>query len=170
MSDINTSVKLYITLTSPYARLARIVVLEKDLGDKVEQIIAKTRQVDSPYYQVNPSGRVPCLILSDGTRLEESQLVCSYLDHLDAAPLFEPPTGTVGLHVRRLEAMARSLMDGVSVWIREGFRPVDERSPGIVSHEQARAARLIDVWENEIIDSVMQGDLNNMAQFVKFLK
>jgi glutathione S-transferase len=164
MSDINSPVKLYITLTSPYVRLARIVVLEKELGDKVEQIIAKTRQVDSPYYQVNPSGRVPCLILSDGTRLEESQLVCSYLDHLDAPPLFEPPTGTVGLQVRRLEAMARSLMDGVSVWIREGFRPVDERSPGIVGHEQARAARLIDVWENEIIDSAMQGDLNNMAQ------
>ena len=164
MNGINKPVKLYITLTSPYARLARIVVLEKELDDKVEQIIAKTRQADSPYYQVNPSGRVPCLILSDGTRLEESQLVCSYLDHLDAAPRFEPPTGTVGLQVRRLEALARSLMDGVSVWIREGFRPVDERSPGIVSHEQARAARLIDVWENEIIDSVMQGDLNNMAQ------
>ena len=164
MSNINSPVKLYITLTSPYARLARIVVIEKELDDKVEQIIAKTRQADSPYYQVNPSGRVPCLILSDGTRLEESQLVCSYLDHLDAAPRFEAPNGTEGLQVRRLEALARSLMDGVSVWIREGFRPVDERSPGIVSHEQARAARLIDVWENEIIDSVMQGDLNNMAQ------
>jgi len=164
MSDINSPVKLYITLTSPYARLARIVVIEKELDDKVEQIIAKTRQADSPYYQVNPSGRVPCLILSDGTRLEESQLVCSYLDHLDAAPRFEPPIGTEELQVRRLEALARSLMDGVSVWIREGFRPVDERSPSIVSHEQARAARLIDVWENEIIDSVMQGDLNNMAQ------
>ena len=164
MNGINKLVKLYITLTSPYARLARIVVLEKELDDKVEQIIAKTRQANSPYYQVNPSGRVPCLILSDGTRLEESQLVCSYLDHLDAAPRFEAPIGTEGLQVRRLEALARSLMDGVSVWIREGFRPVDERSPGIVSHEQARAARLIDVWENEIIDSVMQGDLNNMAQ------
>ena len=94
MNDINSPVKLYITLTSPYARLARIVVLEKELDDKVEQIIAKTRQVDSPYYQINPSGRVPCLILPDGTRLEESQLVCSYLDHLDAAPRFEAPIGT----------------------------------------------------------------------------
>ena len=164
MNDINSPVKLYITLTSPYARLARIVVLEKELDDKVEQIIAKTRQVDSPYYQINPSGRVPCLILPDGTRLEESQLVCSYLDHLDSTPRFEPPAGTLGLQVRRLEAMARSLMEGVSVWIREGFRPVDERSPGIVSHEQARAARLIDDWESEIMNSVMQGKLNNMAQ------
>ena len=79
------------------------MVLEKELDDKVDQIIAKTRQADSPYYQINPSGRVPCLILSDGTRLEESQLVCSYLDHLDAAPLFELPTGncwTTGAQVR----------------------------------------------------------------------
>ena len=139
-----------------YYNNREVAVLVRDL--------AFLKSILSPYYQVNPSGRVPCLILSDGTRLEESQLVCSYLDHLDAPPLFEPPTGTVGLQVRRLEAMARSLMDGVSVWIREGFRPVDERSPGIVGHEQARAARLIDVWENEIIDSAMQGDLNNMAQ------
>ena len=42
MSNINSPVKLYITLTSPYARLARIVVIEKELDDKVEQIIAKT--------------------------------------------------------------------------------------------------------------------------------
>ena len=31
MGDINNPVKLYVTLTSPYARLARIVVLEKEL-------------------------------------------------------------------------------------------------------------------------------------------
>ncbi|GIS88962.1 MAG: hypothetical protein CM1200mP18_16720 [Gammaproteobacteria bacterium] len=55
--------------------------------------------------------------------------------------------------------MARSLMEGVSVWIRGGFfRPVDEGSPGIVSHEQARAVRLIDDWESEIMNSVMQGN------------
>jgi glutathione S-transferase len=51
--------KLYITLGSPYARMARIVVLEKGLQDRVEVIVAKTRAADSPYYAINPSGRVP---------------------------------------------------------------------------------------------------------------
>jgi len=37
--------KLYVTLTSPYARLARILVLEKALEDRVEIIAAKTRAV-----------------------------------------------------------------------------------------------------------------------------
>ena len=44
--------KLYVTFTSPYARLARIVVLEKGLQDRVEVIGAQTRVADSPYYKI----------------------------------------------------------------------------------------------------------------------
>src|SRR6266700_1974394 len=43
--------KLYVTFTSPYLRLARILVLEKALENRVEIIAAKTRVADSPYYQ-----------------------------------------------------------------------------------------------------------------------
>jgi len=50
--------KLYVTFTSPYARLARIVVLEKGLHDRVEVIAAQTRVADSPYYKINPSGQL----------------------------------------------------------------------------------------------------------------
>ena len=42
--------KLYITPGSPYARMARIVVLEKQLGSRVEVIFAKTRTKGSEYY------------------------------------------------------------------------------------------------------------------------
>ena len=54
--------KLYVTYSSPYARLARILVAEKVLQDRVEIVEAKTRTPVSPYYQINPSGRVPYLI------------------------------------------------------------------------------------------------------------
>jgi glutathione S-transferase len=63
--------KLYVTFTSPYARLARILVLEKTLEDRVDVIEAKTRVVNSPYYQINPSGRVPYLIDDSGFGMEE---------------------------------------------------------------------------------------------------
>ena len=164
MPESHQGLKLYVTTNSPFARLARLVVLEKGLESRVEQIIAKTRQANSPYYRVNPSGRVPCLVLPDGRRLEDSQLVCHYLDHLDAAPRFEPPAGDAGLEVRRLEGLARSLVEGVSVWIREGFRPPDEQSPGVIAHERERAVRLVDVWESEVGHPALQGSLGNMAQ------
>ena len=38
------NMKLYVTFTSPYARLARILIIEKTLEDRVEIIPAKTRR------------------------------------------------------------------------------------------------------------------------------
>ena len=69
-------IKLYITDGSPYARMARIVVLEKGLSDRVEVIVAKTRTADSPYYQINPSGGVPYLVREDGVGMEEREVRC----------------------------------------------------------------------------------------------
>ena len=155
--------KLYITRTSPYARIARIVVIEKGLESRVEVVPARTRVADSPYYAINPSGRVPYLVRDDGTGLEDSALICAYLDRLDGAPVLEPPAGPEGWEARRLEASARSYLDGISVWGRELSRPEDERSPTIVAHESARARRLTDLWEDEIVSPLMRGALN-MAQ------
>jgi len=127
--------KLYITPGSPYARMARIVVLEKGLEGRVETIVARTRVADSPYYEVNPSGRVPYLVREDGVALEESALICAYLDRLDGVPVFELPADGQWWEARRLEAMARSLLDGLSVWGREILRPENERSPRVMERE-----------------------------------
>src|SRR5437773_12286563 len=98
--------KLYITPGSPYARMARIVVLEKGLERRVQIIAAQTRTADSPYYCINPSGRVPYLIRDDGVGLEESAVICAYLDHLEGSPVFDLPPDDQGWEARRLEALA----------------------------------------------------------------
>jgi len=152
--------KLYVTPGSPYARMARIVILEKGLESRVEIITAKTRIADSPYYSINPSGRVPYLVRDDGVGLEESALICSYLDHLDGAAKFDLPAGDQAWEARRLEALARSMVDGLSVWGRELSRPENERSPGVIQHEKARAQRMADLWEAQIGHPLMRGALN----------
>jgi glutathione S-transferase len=125
--------KLYVTYTSPYARLARIVVIEKAIEDRVEIIEAKTRTLDSPYYQINPSGRVPYLVDDAGLGMEDSQLICAYLDSLDGKPRFHGSRSESDWAYRRLEFMARSMCDGISVWSREMHRPASERSPTVLS-------------------------------------
>ena len=72
--------KLYVTFTSPYARLARILVIEKTLEDRVEIIAARTRTADSPYYRINPSGRVPYLIDDSGVGMEMASLFSTILN------------------------------------------------------------------------------------------
>ena len=155
--------KLYITPGSPYARMARIMVLEKGLQRRVSIVVAKTRVARSPYYDINPSGRVPYLVCSDGRGLEESALICAYLDHLDGNPVFDLPGGDQSWEARRLEGLARSMMDGLAVWGREIVRLENERSPGLIQHETDRAQRLTDLWESEINHPLMRGTLN-MAQ------
>ena len=155
--------KLYITPTSPYARIARMVILEKDLANRVEIIGAQTRRDDSPYYAVNPSGRVPFLIRDDGVGMEDSTLICAWLDHLEGKPEFLLPAGHEGWEARRLERLARSMLDGMAVWARELARAADERSPTVIRHETARAQRMADLWEAQIAHPWMHGKLN-MAQ------
>jgi glutathione S-transferase len=152
--------KLYVTPGSPYARMARIVVIEKGLEHRVEMLPAQTRTADSPYYAINPSGRVPYLVREDGVGMEESVLICAYLDRLDGKPRFERPNDERAWEARRLEALARSFVDGVAVWGREIARPEDERSPTLIRHETERARRLADVWEREITQPLLAGDLN----------
>ena len=157
--------KLYISPGSPYARIVRIVIIEKGLSEKVEVIVAKTRTTDSPYYQINPSGRVPHLVCSDGLGLEDSGLICSYLDHLNGQARFEVPSGEQGFEAKRLEALVRSTLDGLAVLGREKWRPVNEQSPKIVLHETDRAKRLLTLWEQQINHPLFHGQLN-MVQIV----
>jgi glutathione S-transferase len=152
--------KLYITPGSPYARMVRVLILEKELQRRVEVIVAQTRLADSPYYAINPSGRVPYLVRDDGVGLEESALICAYLDQLDGKPAFALPAGDQSWEARRLEALARSMVDGIAVWGRELARPPNERSPTTIRHETERARRMADLWETQIDHAMMRGALN----------
>jgi glutathione S-transferase len=151
------NMKLYVTYGSPYARLARIIVIEKALEDRVKIIEAKTRAPGSPYYQINPSGRVPYLVDDDGTGMEDSQLVCAYLDGLDGKPRFHDASHPPDWAYLRLEFAARSMCDGIAVWGREMVRPENERSPTTLAHESARARRMADFFEDRVTDPLLQG-------------
>jgi glutathione S-transferase len=153
--------KLHITPGSPYARMTRIVVIEKGLEDRVEVVLAKTRTPDSPYYKINPSGRVPFLERDDGPGFEDSPLICYYLDQFDGNPTLHPKQDGPGWEMWRLETMARSMMDGVSVWGREMiYRPEEMRSETIMAHEEARALRMVDAFEKEMEHPALTGPLN----------
>ncbi|HEX7894883.1 MAG TPA: glutathione S-transferase family protein [Terriglobales bacterium] len=149
--------KLYVTFRSPYARLARILVLEKELEDRIEIIQAQTRTPGSPYYQINPSGRVPFLIDDAGIGMEDSQLICAYLDSLDGKPRFHDPLRASDWDYLRLEYAARSMCEGICVWGRQMGLPESERSPTVLAHEVARANRMADVFEDRVTDPPMRG-------------
>jgi len=155
--------QLFITEFSPYVRMTRILLREKGLQDRVKEITAHTRTKDSPYYEVNLSGRVPYLLESNGADMHEvqgSRLILEYLDQLDASPMLETANKENYWEYARLEESALVVMDGVSVWSRELKRPVSDRSQVVIDHETTRAARMLAKWETEIDNALMCGPLN----------
>lgn len=160
MEKNQLTMQLFITQYSPYVRMTRILLREKDLQTRVEEVVARTREKNSPYYELNASGRVPYLLQKNGVGIQGSRLILEYLDQLDETPLLKPPNDDTYWEYARLEESALVIMDGVSVWSRELKRPADDRSQVIIDHEKARAARMVASWETQIENPVMQGPLN----------
>jgi glutathione S-transferase len=89
--------KLYSLPLSPYAARVRAAIYAKDLP---VEIVAPPEdwRTSASYRQLNPLGRIPVLVLDDGTTLPESGVIVEYLE--DAYP--EP-----SLRPRAPEALAR---------------------------------------------------------------
>lgn len=158
--------RLYTTSTSPYGRMARIAIREHGLAAEIEVRAARTREPNSPFYQVNPSGRVPCLCLEDGRVLEGSQLICTFLDDIGHGPALVRPASDDGWQFGQLQSQAMSLLDGIAVLGRELRRPESDRSATIIAHEEDRTERLADVWEGQLDTEIMSGPLNIVQMIV----
>jgi glutathione S-transferase len=89
--------------------------------------------------------------------MEDSQLICAYLDGLDGKPRFHGAALASDPAYLRLEFAARSMCDGIAVWGREMARPESERSPTTLAHESARAQRMADFFKDRVTDPLMQG-------------
>ena len=141
-----------------------IVRLEKGLQEAVELVWTKTRNSSDPSLVFNPSGRIPFLLLEDGVGFEDTDVIIDYFDSLSAPPRYIPPSGEAYWPFRRAQAIARSMLDGISLWLREYiYRPAEMHSETIIDHERRRALRLADIFEKEVESKSLSGPIN-MAQ------
>ena len=72
--------KLLLNATSPYARMARIAILEKDLTNHVALVWSDPWSDDEYLLSNNPVGRVPTLMTKSGVSISESLLIAQYFD------------------------------------------------------------------------------------------
>jgi len=132
--------KLYASLTSPYARKVRIVLLEKKIDH--ELVETDTTAADSPISSLNPLGKVPVLEQEDGSVLFDSPLIIEWLDSLGEPPLI-PPTGDARWMVLRWQALADGIMDAVVTRLLELRRAPERRSPVALAHQEEKVARAL---------------------------
>lgn len=72
--------KLLLNKTSPYARMVRIVMLEKGLAERVELCWSDPWSDDKFLIEKNSVGKTPALVCDSGVTLSESLMISIYLD------------------------------------------------------------------------------------------
>ena len=135
--------KLFYSAGSPYARAVRIALRETGLLARVSEVETTLRDPQAAVLPFSPVGRVPALVLADGTVLTETALLLPFLDTLGGAYPLLPPGALAGF------GRALGLLEGMAVWNRELRRPAGERSPAVIALETTRVNRVADALEAE---------------------
>ena len=119
--------KLVTTLTSPYGRKARVVLMEKRLPFQLQ--IENPWLPDSPVAALNPLGKVPVLVLEDGVSVFDSRVIVEYLDALSPVAHLIPGEPKSRMVVRGVEVLADGVTDAAVAAFQERKRPADIQSP-----------------------------------------
>lgn len=155
--------KLLGSDTSPYTRKARFVLLEK--GIPHQYVVAPPREPGSPVPQANPLGRIPTLLLDDGTAVFDSAVICEYADALGAGPALIPAAREARMRVRRWEALADGIMDSAVAVRVESLRPPDRQDPAALALHGAAVARALAHAAAALADGrpFLEGDACSLA-------
>lgn len=149
---------LYHSTTSPYVRKVRIVAIEKGLAGQIELVDGNPWPEPTVVAAKNPLGKVPALVLDDGTVLFDSPVICEYLDTVGGGTPLIPPAGTERWSVLRTQAVADGILDAGVTIVLERRRPSDLQSTATVQRAVAAIRRSVAFLADEI-------DANPLAPF-----
>lgn len=122
--------KIYDREGAPHPARVRIVLAAKGLEDQVEFVsvdLISAEQKQDAFLAMNPIGKIPVLVLEDGTIISESTAITEYLDNLDENPILtgRTPREKALIHMmqRRAEMMVIDAVDDYFHYGTPGLGP-----------------------------------------------
>ena len=118
--------KLVIATPSPFARKVRVALREKALA--CEEIVENPWTAGTRVPDANPLGKVPALLLDDGTVIHDSKVIVEYLEALGRPPPLIPHDPRLRIAHKQIEALADGVCDAAVLVVLERSRPGDLQS------------------------------------------
>jgi len=143
--------KLIGSNTSPYVRKVRVVMAEKKLDYTFE--LDNVWAADTRIHQSNPLGKVPCLLMEDGSAIYDSRVIAEYLDTLTPVCKLLPPNGRDRADVKVWEALADGVLDAaVLVRLEKTLRPQEQQSPQWIERQLGKVRAGLQVMSDKLGD------------------
>src|SRR5262245_28118210 len=140
--------KLLGSVPSPYTRKVRIVLAEKKIECEFESV--DVNPPENPVNAYNPLGKVPALVMDDGTTLFDSRVIVEFLDGVSPLARLIPDDNRERVAVRRWEALADGCLDAGLLIRYESPRPNKERSAAWTSKQTGKLKRSLAAIAGEL--------------------
>ena len=142
--------KLYTSPASPFARKVRVIVHELQLGKMVQEVPTNPATSEE-LRRVNPLGKIPALILDDGSALIDSPVICEYLNSVGGGKFFP------GMSIWRsvsgrwkaltLQAIGDGMADAAVARVYETRRPPEQPNADTIARYTKAISTSLDVLE-----------------------
>lgn len=142
--------KLIGSLTSPYVRKVRIVLAEKHISYDFDVDIPWN--VGNHVSDCNPLGKVPVLILDDGTTLFDSRVIIEYLEGVSSVSRLIPKSTMSRIMVKRWEALADGITDAAATIFLERKRSDIQQSADWIARQQKKVTLGLKTAAQELND------------------
>src|SRR5262245_11108397 len=133
---------------SPFGRKVRLAASLLGLDGDIAIEQADTMNAADSLRRQNPLGKIPVLIIEDGTILFDSRVILEYLDHRAGGGRIIPAEPSARFAALRLQALCDGLMDASLLRVYEGrWRSPERHEPKWVEHQAAKMERALDELE-----------------------
>jgi glutathione S-transferase len=147
---------------SPYTRKVRIVLAEKKIDCDFE--VVDVNPPVNPVNAHNALGKVPTLVLDDGTALFDSRVIVEFLDNVSPLARLIPEENRERVAVRRWEALADGCLDAGLLIRYESLRPKKEQSAAWTEKQTGKLTRGLAMIATELDDKAWcHGDRYTLA-------
>ena len=136
------------TLTSPFGRKVRMAAAVLGLSGRYRLEPADTLDEADTLRQQNPLGKLPCLLLADGTALYDSRVIIEFLQDEAGTDRLVPKSGLARYTTLTRATLADGVTDAALLMVYEGrFRDAATHSQRWLTHQRGKIMRALAVLE-----------------------
>jgi glutathione S-transferase len=132
---------------SPFGRKVQIAL--SLLGMEVKLQPADTMDPRDSVREQNPLGKIPVLILEDGTTFYDSRVILEYLDHRAGGGKIIPRDCEQRFAALRLQALCDGILDASILGVYEGrWRAPEKHEAKWLDHQAGKVTRALQTLED----------------------
>jgi glutathione S-transferase len=142
--------KLHWSPRSPFVRKVMVAAHELGLAQRIATVrtVVAMQKPARDLLPDNPLGKIPTLVLEDGTILYDSLVIVEYLDSIAGGGRLIPRDGPARFTELRRHALANGFLDLLILWRNERDRP--QPLPALLDAFALKTDAVLNALEDEI--------------------